>query len=191
MKLVPIWNNLLLFMSRQLRRLLVWLFQWLSVVRMLPKLWQDICISSLIRGIQGTPLFLSKISVKKSLTFGGTIWKPCSGHPLVRCNIDNQNDLRIIQFSSMVKELQDIALDIYRFTSCSQIQLDINWIPHDQNSHAQFFFSVRLLILTIVLLLMKWLFISKSSGARILLIDLLAVTTLNCPGLIPDSFSQD
>ena len=41
----------------------------------------------------------------------------------------------------MVKELQDIASDIYRFTSCSQIQLDINWIPHDQNSHVHFFFS--------------------------------------------------
>ena len=47
----------------------------------------------------------------------------CSGHPLVRCNTDNQNDLRIFQFSNMVKELQDIALDIFRFTSCSQIQL--------------------------------------------------------------------
>lgn len=68
-----IWNNLLLFMSRQLRRLLVRLFQILPVVGMLPKLWLDICILSLIRGIHGTPLFLCKIRVNKSFTFGGTV----------------------------------------------------------------------------------------------------------------------
>ena len=31
----------------------------------------------------------------------------------VRCNTDNQNVVRIIQFGSMVKELQNIALDIF------------------------------------------------------------------------------
>ena len=90
----------------------------------------------------------------------------------------------------MVKELQDIALDIFRFTSCSQIQLSRYELDTTRSKFSCTFFSVRLLILTIVLLLMRCLFISKSSGARILLIDLLAVTTLNCPGLIPDSFSQ-
>ena len=52
----------------------------------------------------------------------------------VRCNTDNQNVVRIIQFGSMVKELQDIALDIFLFTSRRQIQLAMNWIPRDQNS---------------------------------------------------------
>ena len=33
----------------------------------------------------------------------------------VRCNTDNQNVVRIIQFGSMVKELQDIALDFFSF----------------------------------------------------------------------------
>ena len=56
----------------------------------------------------------------------------------VRCNTDNQNVVRIIQFGSMVKELQDIALDIFLFTSRRQIQLPMNWIPHDQNSQADF-----------------------------------------------------
>ena len=39
----------------------------------------------------------------------------------VPCNTDNQNVVRIIKFGSMVKELQDIALDIFLFTSRSQI----------------------------------------------------------------------
>ena len=38
MPFVPLWNNLLLFMSRQLLRLLVRLFQRLPVVGMFPKL---------------------------------------------------------------------------------------------------------------------------------------------------------
>ena len=52
----------------------------------------------------------------------------------VRCNTDNQNVVRIIQFGSMVKKLQDIALDIFLFTSRRKIQLAMNWIPRDQNS---------------------------------------------------------
>ena len=36
----------------------------------------------------------------------------------------------------MVKELQDIALNVFLFTSQHQIQLDLNWIPRDQNSQA-------------------------------------------------------
>ena len=44
----------------------------------------------------------------------------------VCCNTDNQNVVRIIQFGSMTKELQDIALDIFIFTSRRQIQLDMN-----------------------------------------------------------------
>ena len=46
---------------------------------------------------------------------------------------------RIIQFGITVKELQDIALDIFLFTSRRQIQLAMNWIPRDQNFQADFF----------------------------------------------------
>ena len=60
----------------------------------------------------------------------------------VRCNTDNQNVVRIIQFGSMVKESQDIALDIFIFTSRRQIQLDMNWIPRDQYSQADFFSKI-------------------------------------------------
>ena len=60
----------------------------------------------------------------------------------VRCNTDNQNVVRIIQFGSMVKELQNIALDIFLFTSRRQIQLAMNWIPRDQNSPADFFSKI-------------------------------------------------
>ena len=56
----------------------------------------------------------------------------------VRCNTDNENVVRIIQFDSTVKELQDIALDIILFTSHTKIQLAMNWIPRDQNSQADF-----------------------------------------------------
>ena len=42
----------------------------------------------------------------------------------------------------MVKELQDIALDIFLFTARSQIQLDMNWIPRDQNFQADFFSKI-------------------------------------------------
>ena len=36
----------------------------------------------------------------------------------------------------MVRELQDIALNVFLFTFQHQIQLDLNWIPRDQNSQA-------------------------------------------------------
>ena len=58
------------------------------------------------------------------------------------CNTDNQNVVRIIKFGSMVKELQDIALEIFLFTSRRQIQLAMNWIPCDQNSQANFFSKI-------------------------------------------------
>ena len=57
----------------------------------------------------------------------------------VRYNTDSQNVLRIIKCGSMVKELQDIALDFFFSTSRSQIQLDMNWILRDQNFQADFF----------------------------------------------------
>ena len=88
----------------------------------------------------------------------------------------------------MVKELQDIASDIYRFTSCSQIQLDINWIPHDPNSHVHFFFSKIVDFDDCFVIDEVFVHLEELWGSHSVL---LAVTTLNCPGLIPDSFSQD
>lgn len=56
----------------------------------------------------------------------------------VTCNTDNQNVVRIIQAGSMVKELQDIALNVFLFTSQRQIHLNVSWLPRDQNSQADF-----------------------------------------------------
>ena len=44
----------------------------------------------------------------------------------VRCDTDNQNFVKIVHFGSTVKELQDIALDIFIFTSRRQIQVAMN-----------------------------------------------------------------
>lgn len=41
----------------------------------------------------------------------------------------------------MVKELQDVALNICLFTSQRQIHLNITWLPRDQNSLRPTFFS--------------------------------------------------
>lgn len=38
----------------------------------------------------------------------------------------------------MVKELQDIALNVFLFTSQHQIHLNVSWLPRDQNSQAAF-----------------------------------------------------
>ena len=38
----------------------------------------------------------------------------------------------------MVKELQDIALSVFLFTSQRQIHLNVSWLPRDQNSQADF-----------------------------------------------------
>ena len=38
----------------------------------------------------------------------------------------------------MVKELHDIALDVFLLTSQPNIQLDVNWLPQEQNSQADF-----------------------------------------------------
>ena len=56
----------------------------------------------------------------------------------VACNTDNQNVVRIIQAGSMVKELQNIAFNIFFFTSQRQIHLKISWLPRDQDSQAAF-----------------------------------------------------
>ena len=60
----------------------------------------------------------------------------------VACNTDDQNVVRIIQAGSMVKELQDIALSIFLFTSQRQIHLNVSWLPRDQNSQADFFSKI-------------------------------------------------
>ncbi len=101
----------------------------------------------------------------------------------VRCFTDNQIVVRIVLVGSMVK---DIALDIFLLTSQRNIQLDVNWLPREHNSLADFLskiihfddyptkFSVTLI----------------SSGAHILLIDLLAVIISSCAGLTLDFSSQ-
>ena len=56
----------------------------------------------------------------------------------VRCFTDNQKVVRIVQVGSMVKELHDIALDVFLLTSQRHIHLDLNWLPREQNSQADF-----------------------------------------------------
>ena len=57
---------------------------------------------------------------------------------LVSCTTDNHNVVRIIQACSMVKELQDTALNIFLVTYQRRIRLNISWLPRDQNSQADF-----------------------------------------------------
>ena len=45
------------------------------------------------------------------------------------CKTDSQNVVRIVQVGSMIKELQDIALDIFLLCLRQQIQLDVSWVP--------------------------------------------------------------
>ena len=55
------------------------------------------------------------------------------GHRL-RWYTDNQNVFRVIRVGSMIKELHELALDIFFFLSeHREIQLDVVWISHDQN----------------------------------------------------------
>lgn len=106
----------------------------------------------------------------------------------VRCFTDKENIVKIVQVGSMVKDLHDIALNVFFLTSQRNIQLDVNWLPREQNSQADFLSKVidfvdhsvndeifRHLI---------------SSGAHILLTDLLAVVISSCPGLTLDFSSQ-
>ena len=57
-------------------------------------------------------------------------WDTC-GSPVIKClwffvvcKTDSQNVVRIVQVGSMIKELQDIALDIFLLCLRQQIQLD-------------------------------------------------------------------
>ena len=56
----------------------------------------------------------------------------------VRCFTDNENVVKIVQVGSMVKDLHGIALNIFFLTSQRNIQLDVNWLPREQNSQADF-----------------------------------------------------
>ena len=60
----------------------------------------------------------------------------------VHWNTDNQNVVRIVQFSSIIEELQEFALDIFLFASSHNIRLDLTWILRDQNSEADHFSKV-------------------------------------------------
>ena len=52
----------------------------------------------------------------------------------MRWYTDNQNVVRVILVGSMIKELHDLALDIFFFLSKHrEILLDVDWIPRDQN----------------------------------------------------------
>lgn len=106
----------------------------------------------------------------------------------VRCFTDNQNVVRIVQVGSMVKELHDIALDVFLLTSQRNIQLDVNWLPREQNSQADF--VSKIIDFDDYSVMTKFSVTLMSSGAHILLTDLPAVTIPSCPGLIPDFSSQ-
>ena len=56
----------------------------------------------------------------------------------VRCFNDNQIIVRIAVVGSMVKDLHDIALDVFLLASQRNIQLDVNWLLREQNSQADF-----------------------------------------------------
>ena len=56
-----------------------------------------------------------------------------AGHRL-RWYTDNQNVVRVIRVGSMIKELHELAVDIFfSLSKHREIQLDVDWIPRDQN----------------------------------------------------------
>ena len=79
--------------------------------------------------------------------------------------------------------LDDIALDVFLLTPQRNIQLDVNWLPREHNSQADFVSKIidfdNKMSVTLI-----------SSGAHILLTDLLAVIISSCPGLTLDFSSQ-
>lgn len=56
----------------------------------------------------------------------------------VRCFTDNRIVVRIVLVGSMVKDLHDFALDVFLLASQRNIQFDVNWLPREQNSQADF-----------------------------------------------------
>ena len=60
----------------------------------------------------------------------------------LRLFTDNQNVVRIIQVGSMIQDLQVIALNVFLFVSQRRIQLDVSWLPREQNSKADFFSKI-------------------------------------------------
>ena len=58
---------------------------------------------------------------------------------LVKLYTDNQNVARIINCGSMRRELQDIALNIFDLCIQNSISLEVEWIPRDLNTTADFF----------------------------------------------------
>ena len=60
----------------------------------------------------------------------------------LRLFTDNQNVVRIIQVGSMIQDLQVIALNVFLFVSQRRIQLDVSWLPREQNSKAVFFSKI-------------------------------------------------
>ena len=53
----------------------------------------------------------------------------------VRWNTHSQSFARIfVQVGSMIEEFQDLALNIFLFSSNRHIYLDVVWFPWDQNS---------------------------------------------------------
>lgn len=51
---------------------------------------------------------------------------------------DNTNFVSILNKGSMKEDLQNIALDVYKFCLINGILLDIEWIPRSQNEKADF-----------------------------------------------------
>ena len=99
----------------------------------------------------------------------------------VRCNTDNQNVVRIIQVGSMVKELQDIALNVL-FASHRRIQR-----CNLASARPEF---AGLLISMIVRYMMEFSSNWTNFGVHILFTDSLAVTIPNCLGSTPGFSSQ-
>lgn len=63
-------------------------------------------------------------------------------HELARKRVnwftDNKNVVSILNKGSMKEDLQNIALNVYKFCLINGILLDIKWIPRSQNEKADF-----------------------------------------------------
>jgi len=55
---------------------------------------------------------------------------------VVKLCTDNKGVVSVVSKGSMVKELLDLSLDIFKFCKSKEIDLEVQWIPRDQNARA-------------------------------------------------------
>ena len=61
---------------------------------------------------------------------------------LVKIYTDNQNVVRICQVGSMKSDLQILAWNIYKICMSNNINIELEWLPREQNVSADYFSKI-------------------------------------------------